>query len=436
MAGATSSLRKIHALQAPLSARVEIPGSKSLTNRHLVLAALASGTSELRGVLASDDCDRLRVALTAMGARFEAIDGGWSGLSVMGVHGKPHSAACINLGDGGTPTRFMLAVAALCGEETTVDGSTRMRERPVGEGVEMLIALGASARFPRLQGALPIAIRGPLTQARIEVGQTASSQFISALLLIAPCMPEGLEVCFRQPPTSASYLELSIDALRAIGVCVDVRRQEDHSLASISIAAQPIHAHALQIEPDASSAVYFAALAALVGGSVDIAGLHLEIAQPDLFFFEDLQQRGASISNIDCAVRVTAGTLRARDTDYERAPDAAVMAMVLAACADAPSTFTGLRTLRVKESDRIASVAEGLRALGGVVDTGSDWVRVHPLPAQLKPATIQTHSDHRIAMAFAVLGCARSGVSIANPDVVSKSWPGFWDALEAVSTLR
>ncbi|MEY2716793.1 MAG: 3-phosphoshikimate 1-carboxyvinyltransferase, partial [Planctomycetota bacterium] len=147
----------------------------------------------------------------------------------------------------------------------------------------------------------------------------------------------------------------------------------------------------------------------------------------------DLALRGAAIEEVESGTRVSArGTLRGLDRDYSTAPDAAVMAMVLAACADAPSRFTGLGTLRVKESDRIAAVAAGLRALGGTVETGEDWARIHPLPASLTPAAIDTANDHRIAMAFAVLGLARGGVSIKNPSCVAKSWPGFWDALSAL----
>ncbi|MSR42153.1 MAG: 3-phosphoshikimate 1-carboxyvinyltransferase [Phycisphaerales bacterium] len=434
MEHAEHATRTIRAMDRAIHARVEVPGSKSLSNRHLVLAALADGTSALRGVLASDDCDRLRIALLAMGAKFARSHDAWT---VEGVSGKPRAGGSIDLGHGGTPTRFMLAVAALCADATTVDGSERMRERPVDEGVDMLVSLGATAEYPRAARALPIVIHGPLTGRSIEVRQTASSQFISALMLIAPCMPHGLEIHFQVPPTSASYLELSIDALRAVGVSVDVERGASNALTRVSIAAQTIRAHAVIVEPDASSAVYFGALAALVGGSVEIPQLSPRGSQPDLFFFRDLQARGVEVVDRDgLSMHATRGAvLHAHDSNYECAPDAAVMAMVLAACADAPSLFTGLATLRVKESDRIETVAAGLRALGGQVDVGADWARIHPLPQQLSPAVVQTCNDHRIAMAFAILGCAREGVTIADPDVVAKSWPGFWNALEGATAV-
>jgi 3-phosphoshikimate 1-carboxyvinyltransferase len=204
-------------------------------------------------------------------------------------------------------------------------------------------------------------------------------------------------------------------------------------LSRIAIAPQPIRAGEVAIEPDASSAVYAAAAAVLTGGSVLLEGLPRRSAQPDAFFLDDLALRGAAIEEVERGTRVSArGTLRGLDSDYSAAPDAAVMAMVLAACASSPSRFTGLATLRVKESDRISAVAAGLRALGGTVETGEDWARIHPLPARLAPAEIDTANDHRIAMAFAVLGLARGCVSIKNPSCVAKSWPGFWDALTAL----
>ena len=431
-----------------LRARIRVPGSKSLTNRHLVIAALAEGATRLGGVLRSDDCDRLAAALSAMGARFTWDAHDPTVVEVRGVGGKPHSATRIDLGDGGTPTRFMLAVAALARGETEVDGSARMRERPIDEGVDLLRALGATASFPRAARALPVVIGGPasgmLEGGAIEVGRTASSQFISALMLVAPWTARGIDIRFVDEPTSAGYLALSIAALAAHGVEVATeyapvalgRAAPGAGLRRIAIAPQAVRGARIDVEPDASSAVYPAALAAIMGGEVELVGCARRSLQPDSWFLDDLALRGVEVEELaDAAglpsVRVrSSGVLRAHDADYSRAPDAAVMAMVVAACADGPSRFTGLGTLPVKESDRIASVAAGLRALGACVDTGSDWATIHPLPAQRTSAVIAASSDHRIAMAFAILGAARGGVSIDDPGVVSKSWPDFWTALD------
>ena len=441
--GAPHVGRAIEPARGPVHAVIRVPGSKSLSNRHIVLAglaALAAGSVVLRGALACDDCDRLLAALEAFGVRHER-DGDLLRIE----RGPVPLSATVDLGDGGTPTRFMIAFAAAQPHGVfTIDGSARMRERPVAEGVDLLRALGARIEYVEEDGRLPVRVfGGGCTGGSIEVGRTASSQFVSAAMLVAPRLARGLEIRFTAEPTSASYIHLSLAALAAAGVQAEVgygpvvlgAAQPGAGLARVSIAPQPIPAGSVEIEPDASSAVYPAAAAVLTGGEVVLAGLPRRSAQPDSHFLDDLALRGARVEELSDGrgTSVKAGArLRALDADYARAPDAAVMAMVLAACGDGPSRFTGLGTLRVKESDRIEAVAAGLRALGGTVETGGDWVRVHPLPAQPTPATIDTVNDHRIAMAFAVLGLARPGVSIRNPDCVRKSWPGFWDALDAL----
>ena len=423
-------------------AAIRVPGSKSLSNRHLVLAALAAAPTTLRGLLACDDCDRLLRALEGLGIGDHATGAAHSADSIeLARRGAPRPGR-LDLGDGGTPTRFMLALAAAQPEgEWTIDGSARMRERPVAEGVEMLRFLGARIEYAEAEGRLPVRVRGGgLVGGRLTVGRTASSQFVSALMLVAPALRDGLEIEFTDEPTSASYLQLSLAALAAARVEASVAYgpvalggPPGSGLRRIAIAPQPVPGGVVDIEPDASSAVYPAAAAVLTGGRVELLGLSRRSAQPDSWFLDDLALRGAAIEETEGGTRVSArGPVRALDSDYASAPDAAVMAMVLAALGDAPSRFTGLGTLRVKESDRIAAVAAGLRALGGTVETGEDWARIHPLPARITPAAIGTVNDHRIAMAFAVLGLARRGVSIRDPGCVRKSWPGFWDALRAL----
>ena len=446
--------------QAIRAAAIRVPGSKSLSNRHLILAALARGSTRLRGLLACDDCDRLLAALDAC-AISHRVDGG--DLIIDGGADRSERDTTVNLGDGGTPTRFMLAFAAAQrGGACIIDASARMRERPVAEGVAMLRALGGeihaenhgqhqgmaeAMHLPmRLLMRLPMRVRGgSLRGGRIDIGATASSQFVSALMLVAPALADGIDIHFTDEPTSATYLELSLAALAAAGVNFEVVRRPvllsaasvGGGLARITIPSQPIASGTIDIEPDASSAVYPAAAAVLCGSTVTLEGLARHSAQPDIGFLDDLAMRGARVEVVGNSTRVSAGkSLRGHDANYARMPDAAVMAMVLAACADGPSLFTGLATLRVKESDRIAAVATGLRALGATVETGDDWARIHPLPARnsaINPAmkvAIDTVNDHRIAMAFAILGLARGGVSIANPGCVGKSWPGFWTSLD------
>jgi len=451
--GASTDPLAIAPLGRPIDASLRVPGSKSLSNRHLVLAALRAldgRETTLRGALRCDDTERLATALARLGL---ALDFSGDDLRIRpGAPASAREAIEVNLGDGGTPTRFMLAFAAGALPESAgavvVDGSARMRERPVAEGVAMLRALGAEIAFVEAEGRLPVRVRaGSMHGGAIKVGRTASSQFVSALLLVAHRLRDGLDLAFTEHPTSASYIELSLAALGQAGLGGGLRvdRAPDGALARIRIEASSSSgtspssrsgAPTVSIEPDASSAVYPAAAAALVGGRVVLEGLPRDSVQPDRAFLDDLARRGARVEPCRApdggpATLVAAdGALRGVDSDYALAPDAAVMAMVLAGAGDRPSRFTGLGTLRVKESDRIEAVAAGLRALGGTVETGPDWVRVDPLPADLRPAAIDTVNDHRIAMAFAVLGLARPGVSIRNPACVAKSWPGFWRSID------
>jgi len=416
---------------------IRLPGSKSLSNRHLAIAAIAAGTSTLEGVLACDDCDRLVAALRAFGLAVESS--GDTCTITGGGRRLPHGAA-VDLGDGGTPTRFTLALATLAAGPSTVDGSARMRERPIAEGISILRALGATIGYAEAEGRLPVSIAGGgLAGGEVEVGRTVTSQAISAALLVGAATRGGVAIRFRAEATSRTYLDLTVDALRAWGIRVEV---EGDPPRRIAVAPGPVAARTMSIEPDASSAAYPAAAALLAGGRVEFPGLPLDSRQPDQRFLRSLAARGARIGGDASRTIVEApgGRVRAVAEDLSDCPDAAVMAMVLAAAGDGASSFTGLATLRVKESDRIESVAAGLRALGGAVETGPDRVTIHPLPATALEASravsIDPRNDHRVAMAFAVLGLVRPGIVVGDPGCVAKSWPGFWACLADLERSR
>jgi 3-phosphoshikimate 1-carboxyvinyltransferase len=419
----------------PVDATIVVPGSKSLTNRHLAIAAIATGESTLDGALACDDCDRLVAALRGFGV---AVESEASRRVVHGGGGRlPRGAGAVNLGDGGTPTRFAIALATLAAGESMVDGSPRMRERPVAEGVAILRELGASIELAPGER-LPARVRGGgLRGGSAEVGRTASSQAISAALLVAAASERGVELRFREPPTSGSYVALTVAALRAWGVRVEVEGEPD-APRRIAIPAQPIAARRVAIEPDASSAVFPAAAAVLAGGRVRIPGLPVGSIQPDMEFLRGLAVHGATVRDDGAGGTLVEapGGVRATVADLAASPDAAVLAMAMAALADGPSEFTGLATLRVKESDRIEAVAAGLRALAGTVETAADRVRIHPLPPAIRTARIDPRRDHRVAMAFALLGLVRPGIEVLEPGCVAKSWPGFWTALAAIDRSR
>lgn len=435
----------------PIEWVVRVPGSKSLTNRALVLAAMAGGETSLELALRSDDTDALSRALVALGAEVEEVAAGdlpsgrHGGFRVRGVGGAfpPGPDVTVNLGDGGTPTRFMMPVAAFAPRRVTVDGSARMRERPVADGVSMLRSLGVDAAWAGREGQLPVTVDGrpgPPRGGTVRVGDLASSQFVSALLLVAPWMNDGLEVLFERPPVSRSYVDLTVDELRRWGASVEEECADSGALRAVRVAPGPLPARGLVfVEPDASSALYWAAAAAIVPGSdVILHGVSASSRQPDAAAIALLGARGACRAGgagderiaCRCAPGDRMPPLDGSEVDLGHCPDGALMLIAAAAVASGPSRFTGLGTLRVKESDRLAAMAEGLRRVGAGARVGDSWIEVEPIPAGHRvQATIDPHGDHRIAMSFAVLGLRTGGIAIERPECVAKSYPAFWSAL-------
>lgn len=425
----------------PLRGSIRVPGSKSLTNRALILAALAHGTSRLQGALASEDTHALAAALRALGADISQDRADTGVLVVRGVGGSPGGGATLACRDGGTPARFLMAVAALANTPITVDGSARLRERPMGDGVDLLHSLGVACAHDGAPGCLPVTVRGSgrVTGGAREVGATASSQFVSGLLLVAPWFEQGLAIEFAAPPVSESYLRLTIEELRRWGVDVSARMSGTGTLAAVHVPPGPPGPRTAVVEADASSAVYWAAAAAIVEGSdVELSGLARDSAQPDMGALRALAAMGARVEptsagfRVACTARAGEAPLQGGAFDCSAFPDGALAVIAVAAVASGPSRFTGLGTLRVKESDRVEALATNLRALGAECATGPDWLEVRPIRAS-RAATLNTYRDHRIAMACAVLGLRLGGVAIADPVCVSKSYPGFWQDLSALA---
>lgn len=425
-----------------LMGALRVPGSKSLSARALVLAGLARGTSQLQGVLDSEDTRALVAALQAIGVQVGAgaLRGG--SVELTGSDGAPTGGATVHCADGGTPARFLLAVAALASHPVTVDGSARLRERPMGDGVALLRALGVECRHVGREGFLPIEVRpgGRPAGGDLEVGRTASSQFVSGLLLVAPWMARGLTVRFLEPPVSATYIELTLDELSRWGVVAEVTRSTEGVLQGVRVPPTPLSCRVAAIEPDASSAVFWAAAAAIVPGSrLVIQGLPRDSRQPDMGAVGALAEMGARVQDgpygldVACAAeRFDPPPLRGIERDCSDFPDGALALAASAAVAAGPSRLTGLGTLRVKECDRVHALAHNLEALGAQVRQGSDWLEIHPISTP-RPATLPTFNDHRIAMAFAVLALRIGGAAIADPRCVAKSYPGFWRDLRSLS---
>lgn len=419
----------------PLRASVRPPGSKSLTCRLYVLAALAEGRSLLRSPLRSGDTDRLLAALETLGVRTR-----WRGsdVEITGCGGRLPRGGRIDLGDGGTPTRFMIAAACLASGPVLVDGSPRMRERPIAEGVEMLRALGAHIEYVEEEGRLPVRITPSreFTGGEIAVGRTASSQFISALLLIGPFLRDGVSVRYTDVPTSPGYIALTRLAMRQFGV--EVRDKQWLGPRIDQVRPVRVEGRELEVEADASSAAYWLVAGAIVPDSrVRVEGLRPSSTQPDAGLVPLLERAGAEWTVKDGAIEVIGPErLRPLDEDLSGMPDGAMAVAILAACATGRSRLRGLETLRVKETDRLAALATELTRVGCEATADSASLVIHPHDGVRRDVVIETYNDHRMAMAFAVLGLVRRGIAISDPGCVSKSYPGFWNDLAMVRAGR
>ncbi|MEE9128861.1 MAG: 3-phosphoshikimate 1-carboxyvinyltransferase [Phycisphaerales bacterium] len=423
----------IEPLRKPFDVTITPPGSKSITCRAYVLAALADGESKIIRPLRADDTDKLLDALCTLGAEAR-----WDGedVYIKGVNGRFPRGGEVNLGDGGAPTRFMIAVACLASEPVVVDGSKRMRERPIAEGVDMLRKLGAKIEYVEEEGRLPVRVvpSEDSIGGELEIGTTTSSQFVSAVMLIAPFTERGVMLTYTQDPTSASYIALSRCVLGDWGVKHLARRRfwRYGRVIADRIDSTPPKSQEYTVEADASSAAYWlTAVAINLHTHIEIHGLRdpWSSAQPDSEFCLIVQDAGAGVYmepwpwGVDTA---NWDVLKCPNCDAAKSPDASLAVAVLAACSKRRSTITGLHTLRHKETDRIAALANELRKIGCTIETTDDSITIDPSTRHSDPVVIETYNDHRIAMAFGVLGLARPGISISNPACVSKSYPTFW----------
>ncbi len=406
---------------------VRVPGSKSLTSRAIMLGALGAGRTVLKNPLKCDDTTLLVNAFSKLGVGVK-----WTPnkLILHGVDGKPPHGAFVNLGAGGTPSRFMIAAGALAKEPVTVDGDGKMRMRPIGDLLTMMLSLGA--RFS--SKTMPVEVDGSdFRGGNIDVPVTKSSQFISALMLIAPFLDGGITLNCKTPITSSTYVDLTKNVLKSFGV--DVLENLSNSTRTITVPQTRVTHRELDIEPDASSAIYFAAVAALHEGlTVTLEGLKLDSMQPDMEAIRQLALIGAEVVESENGINVTGtGTIRGFDNlDASGFPDASLCLAAVAAFADSPSRIYGLETLPLKESDRIEVMARSLAKVGCGVAAGDNDIRITPTDIKNCATAIDPIDDHRIAMAMAVVGTKRGGLSIVNPNCVSKSYPTFWKELRNV----
>lgn len=405
----------------PIDASVVVPGSKSVANRALVCAALAVGSSEIGGLPAGDDTLAMIDGLGRLGVGI-----GWNG-SVVRVDGRGTDlagGASIDARLAGTTSRFLTAVAALGTETTRIDGEPALRRRPMGILHEALTRLGARVEPESESGHLPVRVaRGGLTGGTIALAGDTSSQFVTALMLIGPLLPNGLTIEITSALVSRPYVEMTaavMSSFGAGGIAI--------SDGMIRVEMGGYSPTKYDVEADASSASYPLAAAAITGGRVTVAGLDSDSLQGDAVFSDILARMGCDVEVGTGRTTVTGCTpLRGIEIDMADFSDLVPTVAAVAAFADSPTTIHGVGFIRHKESDRLADLADGLLQIGCGAEVLDDGLRVLPHPPETyHGAELSVHHDHRLAMAWSLLALRIEGISVDDPGVVSKSWPEWW----------
>ncbi len=407
----------------PTRVALSVPGSKSYTHRAFIAAALAEGASEITGALASEDTDLTRRALSGWGASFAGQGDSWT---VQGTGGRLVPAAGpLHLGNSGTSIRLLSAVAALVPGESLLAGTPRLEARPVGDLVAALAELGVSAACLRGNGCPPVRVRGGrLPGGHVRLDCSRSSQFLSALLLVAPYSEGGVTVEVARGPVSRPYIDITVDVLERFGIEVERQGWERFRVEG----GRRYRGCRFAVEADFSQAGYFWAAAGITGSSVTVRGTRRDSLQGDARLLDLLAAMGCRVEEGEEGVRVTGGDLCGVDADLGDLPDAVPTLAVVAAYARGESRIRNVAHLRDKESDRLSAVCAGLTRMGVGVRVEGSALRI--LGGRPRGAEIDCHDDHRIAMSFAVAGLRTPGVRILDEACVAKSFPGFWTVFE------
>ncbi len=412
----------------PVDSHVQLPGSKSITNRALVAASLAEGTSRLLGPLRADDSEAMVDSLQRLG-----VSVGWRGedLEIEGVAGRfPVEEASLDARGSGTTGRFLTAAGTLASGTVTISGSARLRQRPVGGLVQALNSLGAAVEVSGDEGSFPVTVHGPaLDGGGTIVDSSISSQFVSAILLAAPCAREDTILELTGQVISRPYIDQTLEVMRAFGAEADW-----DGPTTLTVSSGGYQAQVFQVEGDASAAVYPLVAAALCGGRVTAGPIASDSIQADLAVLEVLQSMGAHVTRFEDRIELRGNptNLAGAKADMNAAPDGALAVAVAGVFAAGSTSLTNLGSLRVKESDRLTALREELSKLGAVVETGPEQISVSG--NRLHPAVIDAHDDHRIGMALSLAGLRIPGVELEKPQVVEKTWPKFFEMLRDLQT--
>jgi 3-phosphoshikimate 1-carboxyvinyltransferase len=405
---------------------VRLPGSKSISNRVLLLAALAKGETEVLGLLDADDTRVMRDALAVLGVSF-------SGNAVTGVGGPfPVKKAELFLGNAGTAFRPLTAALAFSGGEYRLSGVPRMHERPIGDLVDALRGIGARVDYSGKHGFPPLVIRpGRLSLEKIRVRGDVSSQFLTALLMALPLSGKPARIEVQGELISKPYVEITLNVMKRFGIEVK-RTGWRYFDVPAGTYASPGKIH---VEGDASSASYFLAAGAIGGGPVRVEGVGRDSIQGDVRFTEVLERMGARISMGEDWVEAAGGQkLKPIDLDLNHIPDAAMTAAVLALFADGPSVIRNVASWRVKETDRLAAMATELRKFGAQVEEGADFLKIAPPSSLRANVAVDTYDDHRMAMSFSLAALGGVPVRINDPGCVAKTFPGYFTAFSSIAS--
>ena len=414
------------------SGTINLPGSKSVSNRALLLSALSQGKTRLTNLLDSDDVRYMLDALKALNIKYHLSDDRTI-CDIEGVGGKLHSAHPLELflGNAGTAMRPLAAALCLADNNIVLTGEPRMKERPIGHLVDALRQGGAKIDYLENEGYPPLHIHGGFTGGKIAVNGSVSSQFLTALLMAAPLASNDTEITIIGDLVSKPYIDITIKMMAIFGVSVINNQYQTFVIKANQTYQSP---GSYLVEGDASSASYFLAAAAIKGGTVRVTGVGKKSLQGDTQFAHVLEKMGAKITWTDDYIECTRGELNGVDMDMNHIPDAAMTIATTALFADGTTTIRNIYNWRVKETDRLSAMANELRKVGATVEEGEDYITITP-PAKLNHAEIKTYNDHRMAMCFSLVALSDTPVTILDPKCTMKTFPDYFEQFKRLSEI-
>ncbi|EAW1840483.1 3-phosphoshikimate 1-carboxyvinyltransferase [Salmonella enterica] len=416
---------------ARVDGAINLPGSKSVSNRALLLAALACGKTVLTNLLDSDDVRHMLNALSALGINY-TLSADRTRCDITGNGGPLRASGALELflGNAGTAMRPLAAALCLGQNEIVLTGEPRMKERPIGHLVDSLRQGGANIDYLEQENYPPLRLRGGFTGGDIEVDGSVSSQFLTALLMTAPLAPEDTTIRVKGELVSKPYIDITLNLMKTFGVEIT----NHHYQQFVVKGGQQYHSPGRYlVEGDASSASYFLAAGAIKGGTVKVTGIGRKSMQGDIRFADVLEKMGATITWGDDFIACTRGELHAIDMDMNHIPDAAMTIATTALFAKGTTTLRNIYNWRVKETDRLFAMATELRKVGAEVEEGHDYIRITP-PAKIQHADIGTYNDHRMAMCFSLVALSDTPVTILDPKCTAKTFPDYFEQLARMST--